>query len=252
MRGFVAAALLGTGVALAAMGPSTAFAATGLTEPPRSPVVVTVDGSGKPAAFKVVAKGFEPYQSVFIEQCNGRPPSADHWQATVDCDLGSAPAPAIAGTDGVVTFLPTDPNHAFHPFVGASPQGLFNCLSPKGASPSNGMPDFRDCQIRVSSSNTAGTDDQVLLSLTLPAVSAAAGGAPSANAAGTSQSSPSQSSSGATSPAGTVTSQLAASHPESSSSSGSTVVVALLSIGAVAIGGASFFIHKRRSGRVAA
>ena len=77
MRAFVAAALLGTGIAIAVLSPSTAFAATGITEPSHSPVVVTVDGSGHPASFKVVAEGFEPYQSVFspASRYTGKAPS---------------------------------------------------------------------------------------------------------------------------------------------------------------------------------
>ena len=71
-----------------------------------------------------------------------------------DCDFGSAPAAAIADTDGTVTFSATDPNHAFHPFVGASPQELFNCLPPGAASLNNGLTDYRDCQVRVSTNNT--------------------------------------------------------------------------------------------------
>ena len=88
----------------------------------------------------------------------------------VDCDFGSAPAAAIADTAGTVTFTATDPNHALQPFVGASPQGLFNCLPPGGASPKNDLTDFRDCQVRVSSNNTRSTSDQVFVHLRLPGI----------------------------------------------------------------------------------
>jgi hypothetical protein len=49
-----------------------------------------------------------------------------------------------------------------------SPQGLFNCLSPSAASPANGLPDFKNCQLRVSTNNSAATADQVFLNLQLP------------------------------------------------------------------------------------
>jgi chitinase len=49
-----------------------------------------------------------------------------------------------------------------------SPQGIFNCLSPNDPAPSNGLPNFRNCQIRVSTSNSAATTDQVFLRIQLP------------------------------------------------------------------------------------
>jgi hypothetical protein len=253
VRAFVAAALLVGGATIAVMSPPAAFGATGITEPTQRPVVVTVDTNGHAASFKVVAKGFEPYQSVFIEQCDGRPPSADHWTPTIDCDLGSAPAPAVAGTDGVATFLPTDPNHAFHPFVGASPQGLFNCLSARGKSPGNGMPDFRDCQIRVSTSNTAGTEDQVFLTLDLPVLPDAPAGATASGTSGAAGPRSGHSGPGGTVPAGTVSSELASSHSGSGGSSGlSSSDEVLIVIAAIAIGAAGFVLSKRRSGRAKA
>ena len=101
--------------------------------------------------------------------------SADRqWAGTRRPTATSArrPAPALADASGNVTFPAADPNHAFHPFKGASPQGLFNCLAPTRPSPANGLPDFTNCQFRVSTNNSAGTSDQVFLTMTLPAASA--------------------------------------------------------------------------------
>jgi len=153
-----------------------ADAATSLTEPSSSPVAVPADGAGKPMAITVKATGFTPNESVFIEQCDGKPAAAPDWQAALDCDLGSAPAAAIVGADGSVTFLRTDRNHAFTPFAGPSPELLFNCLSANAASPKNAVHDFRNCQLRVSTNNTTETADQQFATLTLPTGPGAAAG----------------------------------------------------------------------------
>lgn len=115
------------------------------------------------------ATGFPAGSQVFVEQCDGVDPTSIGWDATIDCDLGSSPAPAIADSSGKVFFDPTDANHAFRPFTGASPQGLFNCLGPTPASPVNGLTDYRNCKIRVSTSNQIATaDQQFITNLTLP------------------------------------------------------------------------------------
>ena len=66
------------------------------------------------------------------------------------------------------TFSATDPNQAFRPFKGESPQQLFNCLAPGQAAPNNGLKNYTNCQVRVSSNNTAVTADQAFLTMTLP------------------------------------------------------------------------------------
>ena len=114
------------------------------------------------------ASGYVADDQVFIEQCDGVAPTAVGWDPSQNCDLGSSPASAIASASGTVTFLSTDPNHAFKPFKGPSPQGLFNCLSPTQASPNNGLPDFTNCKLRVSTNNSLGTSDQAFLNLQLP------------------------------------------------------------------------------------
>lgn len=118
-------------------------------------------GTGLTQAIGVRASGFQAGQLVFVEQCDGTSPSAQGWDPTIDCDLGSSPSPRAADSNGNVYFDPTDPNFAFRMTSGPSPQGLFNCLGPTEASPANGLPDFANCQIRVSSSNQTTTTDQV-------------------------------------------------------------------------------------------
>jgi hypothetical protein len=112
---------------------------------------------------------------VSVEECDGKSPADVSWSATVDCDLGSSPAPQNSDGSGNVTFSASDVNHAFHPFRGESPQSLFNCLGPSDPASTNGLIDFggaseANCQIRVSTNNAAATADQAFLSLVLPGV----------------------------------------------------------------------------------
>ena len=155
-------------VAAVGLSAGTASAATAITSPTANPFSVPANGSGNPVAFTVSASGFAAGANVFVEQCDGTPTTATGWDPSQNCDLGSSPAPVAANASGNVTFDATDANHAFTPFKGSSPQGIFNCLSPTQASPGNGLPDFRNCQVRVSTNNTAGTSDQVLFGITLP------------------------------------------------------------------------------------
>ena len=123
--------------------------------------------SGKPAPFTVKARGFEPYESVFIEQCNGRPPSGrrlapDASTATsVRLRPRRSPTPTAA-----VTFL-GDGSEPRAPPVRRrrARRSCSTACRRRRASPDNGLTDFRDCQVRVSSNNTAATDDQVFLHL---------------------------------------------------------------------------------------
>lgn len=149
---------------LAMSGP--AFAST-VTIPSTNPFSVPTNSLGQPVPFTVSASGFTPGQPVFVEQCDGVPSTAVTWSPISDCDLGSSPSSVIADANGRVTFPAGDANRQFHPFRGASPQGLFNCLNSHDPSPNNGAPDFTNCQIRVSSNNTATTTDQVFITLNL-------------------------------------------------------------------------------------
>jgi hypothetical protein len=246
-----------TGVGIAATVAFTAvptFAAS-ITEPSGDVVVVKVE-SGDAAPFTVEAKGFEPYQSVFIEQCNGRVPTDDNWRPAVDCDFGSSPAAAIADTGGTVTFSASDLNHALHPFVGPSPQGLFNCLPPQAPSPHNDLDDYRDCQIRVSSNNTRPTNDQVFLRLRLPVLPArTAAGTTGSGSSGSGQVGSDPSGSGKSASGSSSSGGAAASASATSSGSGRSEVpiIGALMLGTAAVaGGAAFVLHRRRTRQVAA
>jgi hypothetical protein len=146
---------------------TSALAATRITVPADSPYHVTLDAQGKPVAFTVAGDGFSQFTSVFVEQCNGRPPDAPNWSPSVDCDLATGQAPAIADKAGKVRFDAADSTRALRPFVGPSPQGLFNCLPPDAKSPGNELPDFRNCQIRIASNPAQSTTDQVFLPIVL-------------------------------------------------------------------------------------
>jgi hypothetical protein len=163
-----AALVVATSVAGLYVGMNPASAATSITAPTGNPYVVPGNAGGDPLPFNVAASGFAAGGNVYIEQCDGTLPTAVGWDPTTNCDLGSSPAPAVADGSGNVSFPSADPNFAFHPFKGSSPQGIFNCLSPNDPSPANGLPDFRNCQIRVSSNNSAATADQVFLRIQLP------------------------------------------------------------------------------------
>ena len=148
---------------------SAAFAGT-ITTPTGNPFAVPGDASGNPVAFTVVGSGYTPGSLVSVEQCNGVLPTDPSWSPTSDCDLGSSPSPVVVDATGKATFTATDPNHGFTPFKGESPQSLFNCLSPNGPAlqGSNGLPDYRNCQVRVSTSNTTSTADQAFFAIQLP------------------------------------------------------------------------------------
>ena len=148
--------LVGTLVALMATA-APAFAA--VTRPSSSPYTVLTDGSGNIRYLTVTASGFQPDDNVFIEQCDGTSTSDFGWDPTINCDLGSSPAPAVADASGKVTFSVGDANHRFRPFTGDSPQGLFNCRAP-GAAVSSSLPSFTNCKVRVSTNNAVRTGDQ--------------------------------------------------------------------------------------------
>jgi hypothetical protein len=127
-----------------------------IIEPASQPFVVPSDKNGNPVAFTITATGFASHQAVFVEQCDGKPPTSPQWQPSANCDGGSSPAPVFADPSGRATFDKNDPNHRFVPFVGDSPQGLFSCPAPG------------TCTIRVSSNNASATADQVFLAIRLP------------------------------------------------------------------------------------
>ena len=155
-------------LALVAALAYAAGAATGVTKPAPLTFKVPGDGSGVPQSVTVTASGYTPGSLVYIEQCDGVDPTSSSWNVTIDCDLGSSPAPVIVDGTGTATFPANDPNFGFTAFKGGSPQDEFNCLAANQPSPANGLPDFRNCQIRLATSNTVVTADQVFFTLVLP------------------------------------------------------------------------------------
>ncbi len=123
------------------------------------------------APLTVVASGFQAGQQVFVEQCDGKAPTAPQWSPTLDCDLGGSPPAALASANGQASFPGTDANRAFRPFQGESPQSLFNCMAAGHQPPANGLPSFTNCQVRVSSNNAAATADQVFFPIVLTGAS---------------------------------------------------------------------------------
>jgi hypothetical protein len=146
--------------------PSIASAAVSI--PSTNPFKVPSDALGRPVAFTISANGFAAGAPVFVEQCDGTPPTTPGWNPNVNCDLGSAPAAVIADASGRATFPAGDPNRQFKPFRGPGPQGIFNCLNALDPSPANGLPDFTNCQVRISTNNTATTADQQFFTMQLP------------------------------------------------------------------------------------
>jgi hypothetical protein len=147
-----------------------AHAAGTITQPATSPFAVPGDAGGNPQSFTVVATGFVPASLVYIEVCDGLSPSTPGWDAASDCDNGASNAPVIADGTGTATFT-AGSNRQFVPVKGLQPTGLFACDSPDEAptSPVPALGDWTDCQLKVSSSNTAATSDQAFLTLTYPA-----------------------------------------------------------------------------------
>lgn len=194
-----------------------AAAATGIAQP-KGPYVARLDPQGKPVPFTVVATGFPAGSLVYVEQCDGRPTSAPNWLPTRDCDIGSSPAAAIADSTGTARFPAGDVNHGFPAFAGMGPEGLFSCLAPNAASLKNGLPEYRSCQIRVSSNNNVATADQVLMPFTF--VNTAVNGA--------------------------GTTAVPAATSGSSKSSNSTILVVVAAVVVVALGAIGAFGLRRR------
>jgi hypothetical protein len=188
-----------------------ALAETSVVEPASQPYELTMGSSNRPEPFTVVASGFPAGSLVYIEQCDGKAPTSENWKPTLNCDLGTSPAAAIVDADGVATFDAGDANHAFHPFVGESPQQLFNCVAKTSDAPKNSLPTSTTCNVRVSSNNYASTDDQAFFTLAMPGASAGDD-----------------------------------SSSSSSSSSSTTAIVVAVVLGLVVVGGGVFLFTRRR------
>jgi hypothetical protein len=166
-----ALAVLGLGLAFLVFVAAPAFAATTITTPSSNPFTIPEDAQGNPVSFTISGGGFPANApNVVVEQCDGtNPATTPGWSPNTHCDLATSPSPTSADANGNYTFPANDPNFGFTPFPpGPSPSNLFNCLYPGQTPPANGKPSFTNCQIRVSSNDTAVTSDQVFLTLTYP------------------------------------------------------------------------------------
>jgi hypothetical protein len=160
-------------VALVAVFAGGAYGA--ITAPGTNPFTVPGDAAGNPIPFTITANGFAPGTPVLVEQCDGVPSTSAGWNPNLHCDLGTSPSSVLPDANGVATFTAGDPNHQFVPIKGESPSSFFNCIGPTDPPlmPTNGLTDYKNCQLRVSSNNSAVTADQQFLTMTLPNSTAA-------------------------------------------------------------------------------
>jgi len=144
-------------------------ASAGSISSPGNPWNVPSGANGVPAkGTDISVSGFSPGSQVYIEQCDGVKASTPGWTPTTHCDNASSPSAGIVSSSGEYTFKANDPNHAFTPFKGTGPSGTFDCLSPNDQAPHDGLPQYRNCQLRASTNNAAATGDQSLIGMQLP------------------------------------------------------------------------------------
>jgi hypothetical protein len=161
------AALVGSCLALTLMA-APAFAAAGVSQPPPPyPFVVPNDSTGTPASFTVSFTGYPPSTGVLVEQCDGVSHTVAGYDPNIHCDSATAPGAVTSDASGNGTFPANDVNFGFFPFRGASPQSKFNCNSPADPPLSNGLPNFTNCQVRVTTSTSAVTSNDVYFGITL-------------------------------------------------------------------------------------
>jgi hypothetical protein len=111
--------------------------------------------------FDISGTGWTPANTtVFVEQCDGTPSTTPGWDPTVNCDNATSPAGVASNAAGQVSFPANNPNFAFVPVQDSSPQGFFNCLAPGEPDPGNGLPNWTNCQVRMSTTNFATTPGQ--------------------------------------------------------------------------------------------
>jgi hypothetical protein len=132
--------------------------------------VVPGDAQGNPMFFGITATGFTVNEPVFVEQCDGVPSTTTNYQAADHCDIQSSNSPVNADSTGKAFFDPTDSSVRLNVFKGPGPSApqSFNCLSPHDPSPNNGMPDWRNCQVRVSGGTIGETSEQAFFTIQLP------------------------------------------------------------------------------------
>jgi hypothetical protein len=178
------------GIVLCA-APASAGTFSSPTGNSNKPFQVPADNKGNPVSFTVAGTGWQPHTQVWIEQCDGVPPTSPTWNPNTDCDPATSPAGAVADAKGNVSFPVTNHNWAFPVFRGGSPQSMFNCLSPHERDLGNHLTSYRNCQVRMSSNDSAVTTDQTFLPIVLPdRIDGSDTAAPTTTQAPTSSSSP--------------------------------------------------------------
>ncbi len=179
----------GTGVALLATA-APAFA-VGQFLSPANGFTFPVNAAGNPTRQDVKTTNF-PIGLVFIEACDGKSPAARGYDAALDCDNTTAPAPVSStGPTFVENFTTANADRAAMAFRGAGGSGTYNCLAPEDVKPGTGpkadgsvtpigpmtkngnvidlsVPSWSNCQIRVSSNNASNTQDQAYITYVLP------------------------------------------------------------------------------------
>jgi hypothetical protein len=132
------------GVAILAVPAFAAFT-TPADNPHLVPNFTSGPNAGKPAPFDVVVDGYPAVSGVnpkvFEQICDGVDPTDPSWDPSVDCDAGTAGSNAVAN-GGVASFPAADSNLHIRPFRGESPSSLFNCIAPGDPDPGNGLPTF--------------------------------------------------------------------------------------------------------------
>jgi hypothetical protein len=191
-------------IVLAVLTIASAAGAAQIVQPSARPYRVPSDAHG-PVAFTIVAAGFRPGAAVYVEQCDGSSPRVLNWSPADHCDNGTSPAPVYADGRGQAMFDAHDRNHKFTPFVGASPQSIFNCGTPG------------NCTVRVATNLASATDDQVFIALALQKPTSAAAPTPTT-------SKPAAGSGGAT--AGTGSNNAATANGGSATGTGATQTAA--------------------------
>jgi hypothetical protein len=145
-------------------------ALAGTITSPSSPFSWPGDSNGNPTTTTDISvTGFQAHQLVYLEMCDGKPSTASGWDPTIDCDAAAGPNAALQmDANGAGTFSHTDHNHAFTPIKGTQPSGNFDCLSPNDPAPGDGLPQWRNCQLRASTNPnqaTPGTDSFITILL---------------------------------------------------------------------------------------
>ncbi len=185
----------GAGVALVAAA-TPAFAAGTFVSPAVTPTdnpsfTIPANGRGNPIPPDVVTTNFPQATNIFLEVCDGRSPSAQGYDVTLDCDNTTAPTPIQSqGLSFQEMFTTANHNEAVLPFRGIGGGGGFNCLAPEdvkggttpnpdgsvtpiGSSAKNGnpidpaQPSWTNCKVRVSSNNASNTNDQSFITFAL-------------------------------------------------------------------------------------